>query len=338
MLRAAVIGVGSMGYNHVRVYRELQEEGMVQLVAVADQNASKSIKVGSRYNVPHFADYRQLIDECTPDLVSLAVPTSLHCAMAVELLERGVSVLVEKPIASTLEEGEKMIAAAQKSGATLAIGHVERFNPVVTELRRRLREGMAGRIYKILAERLSPYPARIYDVGVVIDLASHDIDLLRYLMNEDIIRLYGETTRTISSEREDAFTGMMRFRSGALGVLDVNWITPTKVRRITITGARGMFRCDLLSQELFFYENEIAPSQWDSLSVLRGVSEGNVLGVRIARQEPLMAELIDFISAVKQGRPPTVSGREGLDTLRIALEFMRSGQNAEIVTNGHLNP
>jgi len=117
--------------------------------------------------------------------------------------------------------------------------------------------------------------------------------------------------------------GIIRFRSGAVGVLDVNWITPTKVRVLTITGARGMFRCDLLSQELFFFENEIAPSQWDQLSILRGVSEGNVLGIRIQRYEPLMAELNDFVSAVRDGRDPVVTGEDGMETLRLALEFVR---------------
>jgi predicted dehydrogenase len=125
--------------------------------------------------------------------------------------------------------------------------------------------------------------------------------------------------------------GLLRFRSGAVGVLDVNWITPTKIRRMTVTGARGMFRCDLLSQELFFYENEIAPSQWDSLSVLRGVSEGNILGIRIQRHEPLAAELADFVSAVRDQRPPTVTGHDGLESLRLALDFVRSGKQTELV-------
>jgi len=143
------------------------------------------------------------------------------------------------------------------------------------------------------------------------------------------VRLYGETLRTINSEREDLFNGTIRFRGGTVGILDVNWITPCKVRTITITGGRGMFRCDLLSQELFFYENETAPSQWDQLSVLRGVTEGNVLGIRIRRQEPLLSELQDFTESVRTGRAPTVTGFDGLETLRLALEFVRSGEEAK---------
>ena len=165
----------------------------------------------------------------------------------------------------------------------------------------------------------------------MIDLASHDIDLMRYLIDQPILRLYGETLRSINSDREDMFNGIMRFQGGAMGVLDVNWITPKKVRMLTITGARGMFCCDLLSQELFFYENETGPSQWDTLSVLRGVNEGNILGIRIQRQEPLAAELSDFVNAVRQGREPTVTGEEGLETLRVALDFMRSGHDVEVI-------
>ncbi len=329
MLKAAVIGVGSMGRNHVRVYRELDS---VELVAVVDQHAQTAAKVGATFSAPHYTDHLRMIEECQPDLVTLAVPTVLHYEIGMQLIERGIHLLVEKPIARTLAEGEELVKLARDKGVILAVGHIERFNPAVMELRRRLREGMAGRIYKLHAQRLSPYPARIRDAGVVIDLASHDIDLMRYLMDEGIVRLYGETLRSINSDREDMFNGIIRFQSGAVGVLDVNWITPTKIRRLTITGARGMFTCDLLSQELFFYENETAPSQWDTLSVLRGVNEGNILGIRIQRHEPLAAELSDFVDAVREGRQPTVPGSEGLETLRIALDFMRSGSAVEIVS------
>lgn len=332
MLKAAVIGVGSMGYNHVRVYREMENE--VELVGVEDHDPQTASKVGARFGVPAFTDFRKLLDEAQPDLVSLAVPTSLHYEIGKELIERGVHVLIEKPITSTLEQGEELIELAKRENITLAVGQIERFNPAVMELRRRLQQRMAGTVYKIQAERLSPYPSRIQDAGVVIDLASHDIDLFRYLMSEPITRLYGEILRTINSDREDAFNGLLRFQGGAMGVLDVNWITPTKVRRLTVTGARGMFRCDLLSQELYFYENESGPSQWDTFSILRGVSEGNVLGIRIQRHEPLAAQLSDFVAAVRDRRPPTVTGEDGLETLRIALEFVHSGQQMTVIGNG----
>ena len=311
-----------MGRNHARLYRTI--EG-VRLVGIADPNPQVAARVGARENVPHYTDFAALLDEQKPDLVSIAVPTGLHYEIGAAVIDRGVHVLMEKPITSTVEQGEALLELAKRKGVTLAVGHIERFNPAVMELRRRLNDGMAGRIYKIAAQRLSPYPTRIGDAGVVIDLASHDIDLMRHLMPEPILRIYGETLQSINSDREDLFNGLIRFASGAIGVLDINWMTPTKVRRLSVTGARGFLECDLLSQELFFYENENAPSQWDALSVLRGVSEGNILGIRIQRHEPLDAELSDFVAAVRDGRPPMVTGADGLDTLRLALQFVRSG-------------
>lgn len=325
MLRAAVIGLGAMGRHHARVYRELPG---VELVGVADVDAETARRVGSSAATQHFSDIQQMLDTCRPNVASVAVPTAAHASVALELIRRGVHVLIEKPIASNVEQAEEICLESQRHGVVLGVGHIERFNPAVVELRRRLAEGMAGRIYQMQARRLSPYPARIGDSGVVLDLASHDIDLIRHLIRDDIVRLYGETLHTINSEREDLFNGTIRFRGGALGILDVNWITPCKVRTLTVTGGRGMFRCDLLSQELFFYENEAAPSQWDQLSVLRGVSEGNVLGIRIRRVEPLAAELLDFVESVRTGRAPAVTGLDGLETLRLALDFVRSGEEA----------
>jgi len=316
-----------MGRNHARVCREL--EG-VELCGVVDVNEALAARVGTTYAAPRFASVAQLVETAKPDLVSIAVPTEHHFDVAIQCMEHGVSVLIEKPIASTVEQGEQLIALAAKQGVQLAVGHIERFNPAVMELRRRLDEGMAGRVYQVQTRRLSPYPARIRDAGVVLDLASHDIDLMRYLIGEPVERLFGETASAINSDREDIFNGLMRFRGGAVAVLDVNWVTPKKVRQLTITGARGLFDCNLLSQELFFHENESAPSQWDQLSMLRGVSEGNVIGLRIIRHEPLMAELRDFTDAVREGRPPTVTGHDGVETLRLAREFMRSARALKV--------
>lgn len=329
MVRAAVIGVGSMGRHHARVYREMET---VQLVGVADTNPVAGARIGGLYGVPHFADFRTMVDEVRPDVVSLALPTSLHFRVASELVERGIHVLIEKPITSTVEEAETLIALAERYGAIISVGHIERFNPVIVELRNRLEKHELGPIYKIHMQRLSPYPNRIQDAGVVVDLASHDIDLMRFLIHEPITRIFGETLMTINSEREDAFSGLIRFRSGLIGLLDVNWITPRKVRSLTITGARGMFHCDLIAQELLFYKNDLAADQWENLSILRGVSEGNVLGIHISRYEPLASELADFIEAVQTGRPPLITGTDGMETLKLALQFVQSGAEHSILS------
>ena len=256
-------------------------------VAVVDSNPLIANKVGADFSTTAYTDYQEMLNEeqARSGLISSAYPDAFsHC---VRSYPPGCSVLVEKPIASTLEEAATLNELAATHGVVLQVGHIERFNPAVRELRRKIDDGMLGSIYSIHAMRLSPYPARIRDCGVVLDLASHDIDLFRYLIDRPILRLYGETLQTINSGREDMFNGLLRFADGSMGILDVNWVTPKKVRRLTITGALGMFTCDLISQELLFYENDFAPTVWDALSVLRGVSEGNMLGIRVLREEPL---------------------------------------------------
>lgn len=332
MLKAAVIGVGNMGRNHARVYREMEDRYDLRLVAISDCEASTAARVGRFMNVAHYEDWRRMLDAEDPDLVTLAVPTSLHYTFGMELIERGIHVLVEKPIAKTVEQAQQLVNYAQELGVILAVGHIERFNPAVHEMRTHLQEGMIGAIYKLYAQRLSPYPARIQDAGVVIDLASHDIDLMRYLMNGDkMCHIHGEIMSTINQDREDLFIGTARFESGALAVLDVNWVTPTKYRLLTITGALGMFRCDLLSQELYYYENASGPGVWDTHAVLHGVSQGKVIGFPINRKEPLRAELENFVEAVAYGYPPAITGADGTETLRVALEFVRCGKEQELV-------
>jgi predicted dehydrogenase len=328
MLKAAVIGVGSMGSNHARIYHDMEN---VELVAVMDSAAEMAAKVGKRFCVPAYTDLDALLESSRPNLVSIAVPTSLHYEVACKLIKRGIHVLIEKPITNRLVDAEHLIELAKAEGSVLAVGHIERFNPAVAELARQLKTNKLGRIYRIFAQRLSPYPPRIQDSGVVIDLASHDIDLIRYLIADPVLRVYGETTRSINSDREDMFNGLMRFCNGAVAILDVNWMTPAKIRTLTITGARGMFVCNLLSQELCFYENGQKSSEWDTLSILHGVTEGNMTGFSIKRYEPLAAELADFVNAIVEQRPPMVSGEDGLETLRQALEFVRSGETGEII-------
>jgi predicted dehydrogenase len=313
-----------MGSNHARVFRDI--ENGVSLVAVADQNPQVAARVGARFRVPYYTDYIRLVEDCQPDLVSLAVPTSLHHQVGSELIRRGIHVLVEKPIAKSIEEGESLTRLAEEQGVVLAVGHIERFNPAIVALRERLDQNQAGRIFKLQAQRLSPYPVRISDAGVVIDLASHDIDLFRYLLQDEIERIYGETLSAIDSDREDMLVGVMRFQNGAVGVLDVNWMTPVKVRKLTVTASLGMFQCDLLSQELYFSENREANGQWDMLSTLRGVSQGDTRGYHIQRYEPLAAEIKDFVQAVCDGQPPKVTPRDALQTLRTALDFVESGK------------
>ena len=328
MLRAAVIGVGAMGANHARVYNEL--EG-VELVAIADADAKRGEAVGRRFKVPAYSDYREMLERENLDLVSVAVPTSLHHPVTLEAIARGIHVLVEKPIASTVEQAQEMIERARQRNLHLAVGHIERFNPAVIELKRRLAQGELGRVFLIHARRMGPFPERIQDMGVVIDLAAHDIDIMFYLLDSPVERVYAETMRQVHTALEDLLAGLVRFQNGALGVLDTNRLTPTKVRELAVTGERGMFLVNYLTQDLYFYENTYAAGNWDNLGILKGVGEGNMVRLAIARKEPLRAELEDFVRAVRDGRRPAVSGEDGLRVLELALQLVRSGEEHAVL-------
>lgn len=328
MLRSAVIGVGAMGIHHARVYNELDG---VELVAVADADARRAEAAGRRFKVPFYTDYLQMLDREKPDLVSIVVPTSLHHRVSLETMARGIHLLVEKPIASSIGEAEEMVRRAREIGVKLAVGHIERFNPAVVELKRRLRQGEAGRIFLIHARRLGPFPERIQDMGVVIDLAAHDLDVMLYLLEEEVERVYAETARWVHARHEDLLAGLLYFRSGTLGLLDINRLTPTKIRELAVTGEKGMFLVNYLTQDLYFYENTYTAGNWDSLGILKGVGEGNMLKLTIARKEPLRAELEAFVRAVERDEAPPVGGEEGMRVLALALRLVESGKEHRVL-------
>jgi len=324
VLKSAVIGVGAMGRNHARVYQEMPN---VELAAVADLSERAVQEAARLRGARPYRDYRALLEEVQPDLVTVAVPTQAHHQVVLDALEAGCHVLVEKPIAATLDEGREMITRAAELGRVLAVGHIERYNPAVIELKRQLDAGALGKIFQIHARRLGPFPARVRDVGVVVDLAPHDLDIMRYLTGKEVVRLYAETEQEIHTAHEDLFSGLLRFESDIVGVLNINWLTPTKIREITITGQRGMFLANLLTQDLYFYENDAAGGlDWNNLRILRGVSEGQMIRLRLHRREPLRAEL-EALVAVAQGEQSTiVSGEDGLIALELSQDLVRSGR------------
>ena len=337
MLRAAVIGAGSMGRNHARVYRESPN---AKLVAVVDSNPDTARIAGQQRDVPGYTDLEEMLDTDKPDIVTVAVPTEVHLKNVKAVIERGIHVLVEKPIASTREQAEEIIALAEDAGVVLAVGHIERHNPAISELTARVNDGALGKIFQLHARRIGPFPSRIRDVGVLLDLATHDLDVMTSIVREPVVRVVAETLSGINTDREDMVNGMIRFANNVLGVIDINWMTPTKVRELSVVGARGMFLVNYLSQELYFYENDVAPGSWDSLSVLRGVGEGTMTGFKINRVEPLKAEIEDFIQAVKTNGEPKVTGRDGLRALLLAQAMVESGLSEMPVTfpQGEMQP
>ncbi len=337
LLRAGVIGAGMMGRNHVRVWDELVDG--VELVAVADPDGGTLGRAIAGRRARGYDDAARMLTEESLDLVSIVAPTSLHLPVTLEALRCGANVLVEKPIASTREEAEQMIEAATEAGRMLTVGHIERFNPVVRELGRRLANQELGRVFQIDTTRLGPFPARIRDVGVVVDLAPHDLDVMRYLIGSEPIRVYAETERRIHTEHEDLFVGIMKFANGVVGVLNINWLTPTKRRTLTVTGERGMYVADYIAQDLIFYSNPDAAATWinpGATGTITSVAEGEMTRRAIHRQEPLAVELGEFAAAVRDGGPPPVEPHDAMVALLLARKMVESALTGRVLAGAEL--
>jgi UDP-N-acetylglucosamine 3-dehydrogenase len=321
-IRTAVIGVGAMGRHHVRLYHDLPQS---ELVAIADADGALAEATAQRHGVRFYTDFCALLDNEEIDALSVCVPTTLHLEVAAEVIRRGIHLLIEKPIAATVAEGQRLVDLARDRDLICAVGHVERFNPAVVELKRRLVAGELGRIFEIVARRKGPFPVRVRDVGVVIDLAAHDLDIMWYLTGAEVTRVYAETAQRVHDDHEDMLSGLLRFADDTVGVLDINWLTPTKIRELSVIGERGMFQVNYLTQDLFFFENADAQEAWDTLSILRGVAEGRMIRHVVAKREPLRTELETFLAAVAGQDVTIVNGEDGLRALRQAEAIVQSG-------------
>jgi UDP-N-acetylglucosamine 3-dehydrogenase len=326
-LRVAVIGLGLIGRQHARVASESDE---TELTAVVDADRVTE-RITRERRVASYRTVDELLEGRHVDAAVVSVPTGDHPAVVGRLLEAGVPVLVEKPIAETVEEAATLVVAAARSGVHLAVGHVERFNPAVRELQARLAEGELGRLFQVEARRLSPYPARVPRTGVATDLATHDLDVMCCLAGAPI-RISAEVERKAGRPREDLLAALLRFDSGIVGVLQVNWLTPTKVRRLSVTGEQGMFVVDYLEQQLTRSVHTRSAEEWEEREIFGG-PEGDVLRHTIRREEPLRAQLDAFVRAVRGEEPVTVTGEDGIRIIALAqaaLEAAAAGRTIEL--------
>ena len=303
-LRLGVIGVGTMGSNHARVLSGLPG---VSLAGIADPDRRQRDMVTRVIDCPAVADFEALL-ALGVDAVTIAAPTHLHRDIALGCIGHGVHVLVEKPISSTVEEGRQIIEAARKAGVTLMVGHVERFNPAVTAIKEAIR---GEDILSIAITRVGPFPPRMSNVGVVIDLAVHDIDLIRWFTDSDIVEVQPQLSCAVA-EREDIALLQFRTASGVLAHINTNWLTPFKARTVTVATRGKYVMGDLLTRQV----TECFGFQPDGAYSMRHVSVGH--------DEPLRAELIAFLDAVRHGTPPAVTGEEGIASLEIATRCLES--------------
>jgi predicted dehydrogenase len=303
-LRVGVVGVGVMGSNHARVFADLPG---VQLVGVADPDRNQRDFVSGILGCATFGAMEGLLDHGV-DALTIAAPTHLHRELAVACIDRGVHVLVEKPIASSVEEGHAIIAAARRAGVALMVGHVERLNPTVEAIKEAIRD---EDILSIAITRVGPFPPRMSNVGVVIDLAVHDIDLIRWFTESDIAEVQPQLSSAVA-EREDIALLQFRTASGVLAHINTNWLTPFKARNVTIATRNKYIMGDLLTRQV----TECFGFQPDGSYSMRHLSVGHA--------EPLRAELQAFASAIRDQSQPAVTGEEGVASLEIAIRCLES--------------
>ncbi|SEB36860.1 Predicted dehydrogenase [Paramicrobacterium humi] len=325
VLRAGLLGVGHMGRHHARVLRETPG---VELVAIADPGGDPHGVAG---NLPVLPDIDALIGAGL-DMAVVAVPTRFHEDAALKLADAGVHTLVEKPIAHTIEAGQRMVDAFAAKGLVGAVGHIERFNPALQEMRRRIAAGELGEVYQVTTRRQGPFPSRIADVGVGKDLASHDVDLTAWVAQSPYQSVFAQTRHKSGREHEDMIIATGRLQNGVIVNHIVNWLSPMKERVTIVTGERGAFVADSATSDLTFYENGTIATEWDSISVFRGVSEGNVTRYAFAKREPLRVEHEAFRDAVLGERHDVVTMEEGQQTLR-AVEAMLEAANGRAVSS-----
>lgn len=304
-LRVAAIGVGSLGRHHARNYAELAREGLVALAGVCDADAETAERVAADNRCPQFTDWRELIGKV--DAVSIATPTETHCEIACAFLDAGVNVLVEKPIALTLNEADKMIAAAASSGAKLMVGQLERYNPAMVALRPHVTNPLYFEIH-----RVSPFPNRSLDVDVVLDVMIHDLDAIQWLVGENVavseIRAVGIP---VISDKVDAANARIEFENGAVANITASRIGTEKIRKTRFYQTNSYVVLD--------YATKFA-----SVTSLNPEAAHPLLGISINRLEindiePLRAEITAFLDSIEQGQTPPVTGADGRRALALAV-------------------
>ncbi|MEM5855595.1 MAG: Gfo/Idh/MocA family oxidoreductase [Candidatus Aenigmatarchaeota archaeon] len=331
-LKAGVIGLGSMGQHHARHYFNFQD---VDLVAVSDVDENKA-EIAKKYNCKFYNNYREMLEKENLDIISIAVPTSLHKKVAVDVLNKGIHTLVEKPISYDLRSAKEILKAAKKSRVKLMVGHTERFNPVIRKLKELIEKKEFGEILSIELKRLSLYHPRIRDCGVIIDLGIHDIDLINFLINERLKSIYTVAFHKFvpNPEFEDYANIILNFKNNIIGKIEVSWISPTKVREITLMGSKNCCKVYTLQQKIEITESFLETKNeltWQDYQEFIKKFEPKVKILQEENIEPLQIELRSFVDAVKFDRPVPVDGKDAIKALEIATKAIKSYKTGKVI-------
>ena len=314
-----------MGRHHVRNVRETPGE---TLVAVADPGGDKFGVAGDLEVLP---DVEALI-AAGIDAAIVAVPTAFHREVALQLAAAGVHTLIEKPLAPSVAEGREIVAAFEAAGVVGACGYVERCNPALMELSRRVKAGELGEIFQIATRRQGPFPVRIADVGVIQDLATHDVDLTAWLAGAPYRSIAARAARKSGRDQEDLVLATGVLENGVIVNHVVNWFSPFKERVTTVTGERGALVADTMNSTLTFFENGTKEVEWDQVANVRGVSVGEVRQYALDQREPLRVEHENFLAAIARDTSRIVSLGDALGTLRVLDGIVESCRTGETIT------
>ncbi len=328
-LRAGLVGLGMMGKNHARVIGSTDN---VKLVGIADPLGDPTGTIDKDLIFPSL---EELIEQKI-DLAVVACPTLEHEQVALKLCEAGVHTLVEKPLAIDTDAAIRIANAFEAANLVGAVGHIERFNPAIRSMRERISEGELGELYQISTRRIGPFPNRIKDVGVVKDLATHDLDLAVWVGGAQFTQLSAHTAHKAGRSHEDlvAITGLLK--NGVVTNHLVNWLSPLKERFTIATGEKGSFIADTLLADLTFHRNADAPTPWEGISQFRGVAEGDMIRFAIAKPEPLRTEFEGFRDEILNGQGEIVTMNEGAQAVKHAESVLLSSASGSTITLGDL--
>jgi len=324
-LRAGIIGLGRMGRHHVRVLGEMPD---VDLVAAADTQH----RLPDSWRALDVVDTVEDLLDRGIEMCVLATPTVTHEPIAVQLAEAGVATLIEKPLAHDTKAAQNIAEAFARTATLSCVGHIERFNPALQEMRQRLAGGELGNLYQVVTRRQGPFPDRIVDAGVILDLATHDIDLTAWVTGATYRSVSARSAHRSGRPHEDLVSVVAELSNGLVVTHLVNWLSPFKERVTAVTGDKGSLVADTLTADLTLFKNGSQAMEWDRVAAFRGVVEGDVIRYAIPKPEPLVTELRNFADAVRghtEGQVVTLE--EGLATVRIAEAMRDSAATGDTV-------
>jgi len=315
-VNVAVIGTGQMGKNHVRIYASIKG---VKLVAITDVNRQVGKLLAKKFKTKFYQDYKAMLREEKIDAVSICVPTRLHYEIAKYTINNKLNTLVEKPIGTTVYEGNKLLLLAEKNKVKFLVGHIERFNPAVIKVKEMVDKKELGDIIAVVARRVGGFPPQIDDANIAVDLSIHDIDIVNYLLNDVPQKIYVNKQRNHITKREDSAEFFLKYKK-ASAFLQANWVTPVKIRKLNLTGKEGYLEMDYVSQEIEYYKSNYRKfkKKFSTFSdYVLEYSKPKRVRIPVAKKEPLREEILYFLDCVKNNIK--INSQHAVEALTIAL-------------------